>query len=68
MTEYRAPVLVEVWLDPFHGCDGQAGAAQERLVNLNRWQVSDLEVEPSIIGPVNGFSLRDLEVVDAPPG
>ena len=55
-------------LDPFHRGDGRGSAVQEFVLNLDRWSVADLAVEPAVVEPVDVFGRRDLEIVDAPPG
>ena len=68
LIDCQAPGLVEARLDPFHRCDGRGGAVQELVLNLDRWSVANLAVEPAVVEPADVFSLRDLEVVDASPG
>jgi len=45
-----------------------AGAVREFVLNLDWWSVADLAVEPAVVEPVDVFSRRDLQIVDAPPG
>jgi hypothetical protein len=64
----QAPGLLEDRLDPVHRCDGRGSAVQEFVFNLDGWSVADFAVEPAMVEPVDVFSRRDLQVVDAPPG